>query len=91
MNARKQYLEELRKEYRQADEVGRGRLLGEAGKRTWLNREYLIRVLNHPQPADPRKRGDAVGGMEQPWSRPWWRFGISSSSLRSADGSGAEQ
>jgi hypothetical protein len=56
MNARKQYLEELGKEYGRADEVGRGRLLDEAEKRTGLHRKYLIRVLNHPRPAGPRKR-----------------------------------
>lgn len=56
MNARKQYLEEVGKEYRRAGEKGRGRLLDEAEKRTGLNRKYLIRVLNHPQPEQPRKR-----------------------------------
>lgn len=48
MNARKQYLEEVGKEYQRAGEKGRGRLLDEAEKRTGLNRKYLIRVLNHP-------------------------------------------
>ncbi len=56
MNARKQYLEEVGKEYQRADEKGRGRLLDEAEKRTGLNRKYLIRVLNHPQRQRPRKR-----------------------------------
>lgn len=56
MNARKQYLEEVGKEYRRAGERGRGRLLDEAEKRTGLNRKYLIRILNHPQPEQPRKR-----------------------------------
>jgi hypothetical protein len=56
MNARKQYLEEVGKEYNRADEKGRTRLLDEAEKRTGLNRKYLIRVLNHPQPQAPRKR-----------------------------------
>ena len=49
MNARKQYLEELGKEYGRADEMGRGRLLDEAEKRIGLNRKYLIRILNHPR------------------------------------------
>src|SRR5215472_4657146 len=47
MNARKQYLEVLRKEYDRAGESGRSSLLDEAEKRTGLNRKYLIRVLNH--------------------------------------------
>lgn len=68
MNARKQYLEELVKEYSRADEKGRGRLLDEAEKRTGLNRKYLIRILNHPRTSETRKRrkrgaeyGAAVG------------------------------
>ena len=56
MNARKQYLEEVGKEYSRTDEKGRGRLLDEAEKRTGLNRKYLIRVLNHPHRQPPRKR-----------------------------------
>lgn len=56
MNARKQYLEELGKEYRRAEEASRGRLLDEAEKRTGLNRKYLIRVLNHPRRPAVRKR-----------------------------------
>lgn len=56
MSARKQYLEEVGKEYQRADETGRGRLLDEAQKRTGLNRKYLIRVLNHPPGQRPRRR-----------------------------------
>jgi hypothetical protein len=56
MNARKQYLEEVGKEYQRADEKVRGRLLDEAEKRTGLNRKYLIRILNHPPGQRPRKR-----------------------------------
>ena len=56
MNARKQYLEEVGKEYNRADEKDRSRLLDEAGKRTGLNRKYLIWILNHPRPQWPRKR-----------------------------------
>jgi hypothetical protein len=56
MNARKQYLEDLGKEYSRVDETGRGRLLDEAEKRTGLNRKYLIRVLNHPDQPGPRRR-----------------------------------
>lgn len=55
MNTRKQYLEAVRKEYGGADEKGRGRLLDEAGKRTGLNRKYLIRVLNEPEARRSRK------------------------------------
>src|SRR4051812_33470895 len=54
MNARKQYLEELRKEYQSSDEKGRSRLLDEAEKRMRYNRKYLIRVLN--QTAQPERR-----------------------------------
>ncbi|HTT62738.1 MAG TPA: hypothetical protein VMG35_12875, partial [Bryobacteraceae bacterium] len=56
MNARRQYLQELGKEYGRADTAGRGRLLDESEKRTGLNRKYLIRVLNHPVEARPQKR-----------------------------------
>src|SRR5882724_4747608 len=56
MNARRQYLDELSKEYGRADEKTRGRLLDEAGERTGLNRKYLIRILNHPQEQRTRKR-----------------------------------
>lgn len=56
MNARKQYLEEVRKDYERANERGRGRLLDEAEKRTGLNRKYLIRVLKHPPVPQVRKR-----------------------------------
>ena len=56
MNARKQYLEEVGKEYRRADGTNRSRLLDEAEKRAGLNRKYLIRVLNHPLRPGPRKR-----------------------------------
>jgi len=56
MNARKQYLEEVGKEYHRADDKSRGRLLDEAEKRTGFNRKYLIRILNHPHRQAPRKR-----------------------------------
>ena len=46
MNARKQYLEEVRKEYREATKSEKGRLLNEARRRTKLNRKYLTRRLN---------------------------------------------
>jgi hypothetical protein len=55
MNARRQYLEEVGKQYVRADDKRRGRLLDEAEERTGLNRKYLIRVLNHPRQKGPRK------------------------------------
>jgi len=60
MNARRQYLDELGKGYRRADEKGRGQLLDEAEQRTGLNRKYLIRALNHPQEQKPRKRRNST-------------------------------
>ena len=90
MNARKQYLEELGKEYQRVDEGGRSRLLDEAEKRTGLHRKYLIRILNHPpgtgtpETAEAasrvRRRGDdgAGGGV-----------GHIRTGLRAADGGGA--
>jgi hypothetical protein len=55
MHTRKQYLEELRKEYEQAGPSRRGQLLDEAQKRTRMNRKYLIRVLGRPGPGRPRR------------------------------------
>ena len=57
MHAREQYLEELRKEYEQAGQLKRGRLLDEAQKRTGMNRKYLIRVLGRPPRPRRRRRG----------------------------------
>ncbi len=56
MNARKQYLKDLGREYAGKGEADRGRLLDEAEKRTGLNRKYLIRILNHPVAAVARKK-----------------------------------
>jgi hypothetical protein len=56
MNARKQYLEEVGKEYNRAKEGGRGRLLDEAEKRAGLNRKYLIRMR------DLRSHDELVAG-----------------------------
>jgi hypothetical protein len=57
MQASKQYLAEVRKEYKQADEGIRSRLLDEAEKRTGYNRKYLIRVLNRePLPELVKRR-----------------------------------
>jgi Integrase core domain len=53
MHARKQYLDEVRKEYQRTDEKGRSRLLDEAENRTRYNRKYLIRVFN--QTAQPQR------------------------------------
>ncbi len=60
MHSRKQYLEELRKDYEQAGQLERGRLLDEAQKRTGMNRKYLIRVLGRwprPRPVRRGRRG----------------------------------
>jgi hypothetical protein len=57
MHARKQYLEEIRKEYEQADLIKRGRLLEEAQKRTRMNRKYLIRALGRRQRLRRLRRG----------------------------------
>ena len=58
MNARKQYLKEVRKEYERADKAGKGKLLDEAERRTGLNRKYLIRRLGkEPQKEDGNGRG----------------------------------
>jgi len=59
MHARKQYLEEVRREYERADQRQRGRLLDEAQRRTKLSRKYLIRLLNRaapPKVVRPRRR-----------------------------------
>ena len=68
MRSRKQYLEEVRREYKQADNAGRSRLLDEAEKRTNLNRKYLIRVLGRqarPQLVRKRKRRAEYGAAVQ--------------------------
>src|SRR5450432_2309800 len=57
MQAKKQYLNEVREEYRNAEGVSRSKLLDEAQKRTGLNRKYLIRTLNQePQPKGTGKK-----------------------------------
>lgn len=56
MQSRNQYLKELRKEYLQIKNKGkRGKLLDEAGKRTGLNRKYLIEKLRTKSNLDHRK------------------------------------
>jgi hypothetical protein len=57
MHSRKQYLEDLRKDYEQAGQIQRGRLLDEAQKRTGMNRKYLIRVLRRRPRPRPVRRG----------------------------------
>ncbi len=60
MNARRQYLGEVRKEYERADKAGKGKLLDEAQRRTGLHRKYLIRWLSWPEEAkgkESRRRG----------------------------------
>ena len=67
MHARKQYLQDLRKDYEQAGASRRSALLDEAQRRTGCNRKYLIRILGRrPQRrrwgrrGRPRKYGAAV-------------------------------
>ena len=65
MDARKQYLAEVRREYVRAEEWRRTELLDEAQKRTAMNRKYLIRLLNRAETpkgrSKPRKRGAEYG------------------------------
>src|SRR4051812_37892858 len=57
MQARKQYLAEVRNEYERAGEADRSGLLDEAQKRTGYNRKYLIRMLNRePRPELVKRR-----------------------------------
>lgn len=56
MHSRKQYLEEVRKEYGKGTKAEKGQLLDEAQRRTKLSRKYLIRKLNRSQESPPRRR-----------------------------------
>lgn len=56
MHARKQYIEEIRKEYGKAGLKRRSELLDEAQRRTKQNRKYLIRVLNAAPAAKPERK-----------------------------------
>jgi hypothetical protein len=56
LHARKQYLDEVRREYERADKEQRGRLLDEAERRTRLHRKYLIRILSQGEEDKPRKK-----------------------------------
>ena len=62
MNAREQYLETLRGEYRRGSKKLKTRLLNEARKRTRMNRKVLIRKLAHPTPIKAQGKG-RVGGV----------------------------
>jgi len=56
MYSRNQYLKQLRIEYlKTKSKKGKARLLDEAGKRTGLNRKYLIRKLRHLSNLDKKK------------------------------------
>src|SRR3954449_4649054 len=55
MQAREQYLAEVRREYVRADDGRRTQLLDEAQKRTGMNRKYLIRLLNRAE--TPKRKG----------------------------------
>jgi Integrase core domain len=52
LHSRKQYLDEVRKEYVRAGKARRGKLLDEARRRTRLNRKYLIRILKASEKAE---------------------------------------
>ncbi len=56
MNARKECLETVGKEYDLASESQRSSLLDQAEKRTGLHGRYLIRILNHPAESCLRRR-----------------------------------
>lgn len=53
LHARKQYLDEIRKEYKGSDKEQRGKLLDEAERRTRLHRKYLIRILGQAEEKKP--------------------------------------
>ncbi len=63
MNAREQYLETLRGEYRRGTRKQKTRLLNEARKRTRLNRKVLIRKLAHPAPVKGEQKGPVRGAF----------------------------
>lgn len=55
MNARRQYLKQIQKEYERAEKAEKGKLLDEAQRRTGLNRKYLIRWLGNRENGSERK------------------------------------
>lgn len=76
MHSRRQYLEEVGKEYASAEKGRRSQLLDEAQRRTKLNRKYLIRILGRgaARPAEkPRRRrgrsygAAVVGALVEVW------------------------
>ena len=76
MHSRRQYLEEVGKEYASAEKGRRSQLLDEAQRRTSLNRKYLIRVLGSgavdlgkkPRRRRGRSYGPAVlGALVEVW------------------------
>lgn len=62
MNARRQYLDQIRNDYERAGKAAKGKLLDEAEQRTGLHRKYLIRWLGNrhhgsePKVRRPRRR-----------------------------------
>jgi len=57
MNARRQYLDQIRKDYERAGKAAKGKLLDEAERRTGLHRKHLIRWLgNRHQGSEPKVR-----------------------------------
>jgi len=76
LHSRKQYLDEVRKEYGTAEKRRRSELLDEAQRRTKLNRKYLIRILGggaggrtkKPRQRRGRSYGPAVlGALVEIW------------------------
>jgi hypothetical protein len=57
MNARRQYLDQIRREYARAGKAEKGKLLDEAERRTGLHRKYLIRWLGNENNGVDRKGG----------------------------------
>jgi hypothetical protein len=69
MNARRQYLDQIRKDYERAGKAEKGKLLDEAQRRTGLNRKYLIRWLGSRKNGSDKKAG-------RPHRRRARRYGV---------------
>ena len=66
MNAREQYLNTLREEYRRASKKQKTRLLNESQKRTRLSRKVLIRKLAHPRSVRGQRKRPVRGAIYGP-------------------------
>src|ERR1039457_627968 len=90
MNARRQYLDELGKEYSRADEKNRGRLLDEAEKRTGLNRLVSDPGFEPPAGAEAAEAAKATGGIRSGGGDGVGRgMGCIRTAVRTAAGGGA--